>query len=501
MAFLKRERILIVFFDLWFSLFSFWLARYFGDLPRWYWLVLSAVIWVIIGILSGKLQFGEYKRVRYAWLGIISVDALTGGFLYLFYKYFIPTYAYDNSILLASGLIICLEISQYHFIRKIYYRNIPYFYEETPITDVIEKGLHSPLNIQEEIWNKDLSLVTNILQNKQDVKEFKRSLKEADLSDKTAIIESTAPESVLRDKVQAPSLIILLNKLNDARYLNTLLSYTNYCLPDGGYAVCHCTITSLHKQRIMRQTPVGINYVIIFLDYLFHRIIPKISFMKPLYYWITKGRNRAIHRVELLGKLYRAGFEVIHEEISLGEFYVIASKQKAPIRSDKPNTGTLIRLKRIGKDGKEIGVYKFRTMYTYSEYLQPYIYKQEGLCKGGKIADDYRVTPIGRFLRCTWLDELPMLINWIRGDMKLVGIRPLSLHYYSLYSKEVQELRIKTKPGLLPPFYADMPETLDEIQESERRYLKAYLSHPAATDWRYFWKAFRNIVLRGKRSK
>lgn len=46
-----------------------------------------------------------------------------------------------------------------------------------------------------------------------------------------------------------------------------------------------------------------------------------------------------------------------------------------------------------------------------------------------------------------------------------------------------------------------MPGTLDEIQESERRYLEQYLRSPFLTDWRYFWKAFRNIVFRGKRSR
>lgn len=110
------------------------------------------------------------------------------------------------------------------------------------------------------------------------------------------------------------------------------------------------------------------------------------------------------------------------------------------------------------------------------------------------------MTPAGRFLRKTWLDELPMLINWVKGDLKLVGVRPLSSHYFHLYDKELQELRIKTKPGLLPPFYADMPKTLEEIQESERRYLTAYLKNPVRTDWQYFWKAVRNIVLKGKRS-
>ncbi len=104
------------------------------------------------------------------------------------------------------------------------------------------------------------------------------------------------------------------------------------------------------------------------------------------------------------------------------------------------------------------------------------------------------------FFRKFWLDEIPMLINILKGDMKLVGVRPLSEHYFSLYTKELQLKRIKTKPGLIPPFYADMPKTIGEIMESEMRYLEAYEKHPFKTDITYFFKAFYNIIFGGARS-
>src|SRR5690625_6535201 len=79
-----------------------------------------------------------------------------------------------------------------------------------------------------------------------------------------------------------------------------------------------------------------------------------------------------------------------------------------------------------------------------------------------------------------------MFINYFRGDLKLVGVRPLSTHYFELYPRELQDLRIQVKPGLVPPYYADLPSGLEEIQESEKRYLEAYLEHPWRTDIRYF---------------
>lgn len=503
MSSFRRREIVIILFDLLISLFAFWFARYFGGLPKWYWLVLSAVIWVFIGCISRKLQFGSYKRVRYALLGIFALDILSGTFLYFLYTNFIPGYKYDYSILLATGIIIILEWAMYLSIRRFVYRKIPFFYEEPSLDYATETGLNSTNQPLQNIPNKDVNKLLEILAGNKGGNKIVNRLKEDSnlFTPNTILIDSSNPESVLLHKTKYPELIVHTCPLNQVRFLSSLLSYTNYCLCDGGYIACRCVTSGIRREKILKQSPMGINKCLYFLDYCWHRIIPKLSFTRGFYFWITQGKTRVLTRVEVLGRLYRAGFEVIHEVVSNGEFYVIASKIKNPIRDDKPSRGLLIRLKRKGKDGKTIGVYKFRTMHAYSEYLQPYIYKQSGLCAGGKIADDYRVNAIGKFLRSTWLDELPMLINWIKGDLKLVGVRPLSNHYFSLYSKELQELRVKAKPGLLPPFYADMPVTLEDIQESEIRYLNAYFKSPIITDWKYFWRAIRNIVVRGKRSK
>jgi hypothetical protein len=64
----------------------------------------------------------------------------------------------------------------------------------------------------------------------------------------------------------------------------------------------------------------------------------------------------------------------------------------------------------------------------------------------------------------------------------------------------MQELRLKVKPGLLPPFYADMPKSFEDIVESERRYLRQKLEKPLVTDWKYFWKSVWNILVKRARS-
>ena len=84
----------------------------------------------------------------------------------------------------------------------------------------------------------------------------------------------------------------------------------------------------------------------------------------------------------------------------------------------------------------------------------------------------------------------------------MVGVRPLSRAYFELYTPEMRQMHISVKPGLLPPFYyeKETPVTLEEIQESEKRYIEAYKKHPFLTDWRYFWGIISNIVFKRKRS-
>jgi len=272
--------------------------------------------------------------------------------------------------------------------------------------------------------------------------------------------------------------IINLKNINDARYVNKFFETINMILAYKGIYINCVETYATRRRRVLNKFIRPFNWFYYIADVVFMRVFPKLPITKNIYFFITKGRNRVLTRAEAFGRLYSCGFEVIDETEINNKLYFVARKVKDPVFDHSPSYGPLVRLKRIGKGGKLFNVYKLRTMHAYAEYLQEYVHKHNNLKEGGKFNNDFRITTEGRFFRKFWLDELPMLINLLKGDMKLVGVRPLSTHYFSLYSKELQEKRVQHKPGLVPPYYADMPKNLEEIMASEMRYLKACEEQP-----------------------
>ena len=202
-----------------------------------------------------------------------------------------------------------------------------------------------------------------------------------------------------------------------------------------------------------------------------------------------------------LGELFYYGFDIQNIEDMKKQVIVYLKKQKSVSDNLPPKRySILIKLPRTGKDGKRIYVYKFRTMQPYSEYLQDYVIKVNGLDENSTIKNDFRITKIGRFLRKYWLDELPMLINFIKGDLKIIGVRPLGDSMLRVYPEEFREYRAKFKPGLIPPYYIDQPKGFDGLIESEKRYLKLYEKSGIKTDIIYFGKFLKALFLKGVRS-
>ncbi len=117
------------------------------------------------------------------------------------------------------------------------------------------------------------------------------------------------------------------------------------------------------------------------------------------------------------------------------------------VKLDSPG-GVIYRQRRCGKDGREFGMLKFRTMIKDAHKLQKkYIKKKSVDGPVFKLDKDPRITRVGAFLRKTSLDELPQLFNVIKGDMSLVGPRPLVMDEMK-FSPSWRDIRLRVKPGV-----------------------------------------------------
>jgi hypothetical protein len=294
--------------------------------------------------------------------------------------------------------------------------------------------------------------------------------------------------------------IINLKPLNSIRKLDNFLDTINGRLTGEGIYLCSVETLEQRAQRLRHKYSAVLYYLIVLPDFFIRRVRPRLRITRGIWEFFTGGANPPFSRAEALGRLCRAGFSIRQEKFAGNMLCIKAQRKSAPVHSNGNGYGMIIALPRIGQDGHTFNVYKLRTMHPYSEYIQDYVYDLHDLSAGGKMKHDFRVTPWGRFARRVWLDEVPMIVNILRGDIKIFGVRPLSDHYFSLYDDDVRDRRIKYKPGLLPPYYADMPAGLDAIQHSEKKYFDAWDKNPVGTDLRYFFRSMYNIVFRSARS-
>lgn len=320
------------------------------------------------------------------------------------------------------------------------------------------------------------------------------------LGESSIILSVNNRFNILNLPASCTNVVVNLQRINDHRYVNKFFEAVNFRLPPGGIYAGICDTQEIRKKKFLRRYTLPIGFLLYSFDFLFHRMCPKLPVFRTFYFAITKGKNRVMSRAEVLGRLYACGFKVLNESVVDQKLFFVVRKVKNPAYDAAPTYGPMVRLRRIGKDKKIIGVYKLRTMHPFSEYIQEYVYSLNGTSDGDKINNDFRVTTWGCIMRKLWIDELPMLANWLKGDLKLVGVRPLSVHKFSTYPEYLQELRVKFKPGLVPPYYADLPKTEEEFFKSEENYIQSYAKAPFRTDVEYFFRAAWNIVVKRARS-
>jgi lipopolysaccharide/colanic/teichoic acid biosynthesis glycosyltransferase len=156
---------------------------------------------------------------------------------------------------------------------------------------------------------------------------------------------------------------------------------------------------------------------------------------------------------------------------------------------------------RLGIGGVPFTIYKFRTMVPHAALAYEACAAARGITGYGKVKGDPRVTQLGALLRRYWIDELPQLVNLLRGEMTLVGIRPKSFRNWSQYPVQHKDRALMFKPGLVGIGYASPGlSSLDDLVAAERDYLDRKERSPLLTDAKYLCKVAANILLRGVRS-
>jgi len=318
-------------------------------------------------------------------------------------------------------------------------------------------------------------------------------------SPKTIVVATTTRFNIMNYPDQYLDCIVNLKQINDIQGVNKFFETVNSKLVEGGTFMGCAETNKQRKKRMYKKYPPVLNRISYGMDYLFYRSFPKIIPLDKIFFFVTRGKSRGLSYTETLGRLYSCGFELIEEKDMNDLLYWKVKKVGEPVYDTEPSYGPFIRLRRIGKDGREFKVYKIRTMHAYAEYLQSHIHKRNNIDKGGKFRNDFRITQAGKVMRKLYVDEIPMLFNVLKGDMKIMGVRPLSKHYYSLYDKELRESRTRYKPGLIPPYHTQWPrpKTLEEIQQNELEYLRAYEKHPFITDVNYFFRFLHTSLAHG----
>lgn len=133
--------------------------------------------------------------------------------------------------------------------------------------------------------------------------------------------------------------------------------------------------------------------------------------------------------------------------------------------------------KRVGQYGETFYIYKFRTMVNDAEKLGKQI----------TVGGDNRITSVGKFLRKYKLDELPQLINVVKGDMSLVGPRPEVPRYVNLYTATQRKV-FEVKPGITDIAsieYRNENDILQGVENPEEYYINVIMPHKLSLNMKY----------------
>ena len=209
----------------------------------------------------------------------------------------------------------------------------------------------------------------------------------------------------------------------------------------------------------------------------------------------TKVQEREIKIVVKGGKAYsffKRAFDIFCSFLAIVvlSWFLLIMAILVKVTSKGP---VLFKDKRVGRNGKEIKVYKFRSMYVDAESrLREYLTEEQyqNWLVERKIDNDPRITKLGKFIRKTSIDELPQLFNILKGDMSIVGPRPITKLEIDLnFTEEERKILLLARPGLTGYWQVYGRSDVDYASGERQRLELEYYSH------RGFWFDIKLILL------
>ena len=327
-------------------------------------------LWFVTALITKKFDPG-YRNYYYAmaqWTkAVVFMAATIAVFVFAFRLFY-----YSRFQVFGFFLLLILFESVLYYVYYVLSRNgknggdiesieeiKTVIKQEGLSLDIDIEDLHSRLtrpirNKLQEVYLNDSPEVFDFLDHMMDLSSI--------ISAESAIIHRS--EMYHQKTTDSPYIRLLINleRVNNIRWVNRYFLEAHKMLLPGGYFVGMANTIGLYKKRFFEKYPKYFSQVFYFINYIFRRVFPKLSVTKKIYFTITKGNNRAISKAETLGRLYFCGFKVIAEKEIGDNLYFVAQKVKTSSIDENPSYGPLVKFSRVGLNGSNLDVYKFRTM-------------------------------------------------------------------------------------------------------------------------------------------
>lgn len=263
-----------------------------------------------------------------------------------------------------------------------------------------------------------------------------------------------------------------LPSISVVNYINPDFSKLESMAPNiAGVIVADLSYAGLVKRRLRNYQSKKIEYLAELVEKCLKRIPQELIQKNEQYYISEFSKNRETLALRLLDVCVSLFVLVLSLPLWLLISLAILIEDGRPV---------IFKQERVGKDGKSFVIYKFRSMRQVQN-------------ETAKFADEeqHRILKVGRLLRKFRLDELPQLINVLKGDMSLVGPRPEQKEFVEKFSKEIPyyEYRLKVKPGITGWAQINYPYTSSTEETAKKlEYDLWYIKH------RNFWLNLQIIL-------